>query len=142
MNRVIVVIAVCLCAGCSREVPVVPVAGQLLQSGKPLGGIMVTFAPVSDVGAGLVSRGATDDAGRFTMQCSDGRAGVVPGRYRIILEDLAVFAADRSEKATAPPPPSRVGVEYASAETTPLDRDVVSPEPDFQFEVPRPALDR
>jgi hypothetical protein len=71
-----------LAAGCSKETGLVPVGGTVTLEGKPVSGLIVTFAPQGET-AGNGAMGFVDDSGRFTLTDSHGEAGAHPGNYRV-----------------------------------------------------------
>lgn len=102
-------------AGCGSPPPRGEVEGTVRRAGRPLGQVVVTFVP--DLGAPPGARrasGMSDAQGRFRLRGEDGRADLVAGPYRVIVEDVAVYAAPRAPDGTvlripAPRFPARYG---------------------------------
>ncbi len=69
--------------GSSSEHPLVMVSGNVTQNGTPLSGVNVMFIPES--GEGAPSGGQTDNSGAFELQYTDGHAGAVVGKHRVII---------------------------------------------------------
>lgn len=115
-------------AGCSSVPDAVAVDGTLQIAGQPLDDINVQFVPDSASNeTGWKAAGVTDDTGKFTLRSEDGRPGAVPGHYRVLLDDLKVYANPRNnvpsqdrEKLIV----SRIPKCYRSTGTTPLKIEV------------------
>lgn len=86
-----------LLSGCGRGVDptipeLVPVTGVVMQGGKPVAGVVVTFEPE----AGSLSAGATNDQGMFELRYSRDKMGAVPGNHRVRLSKLNGEAGDET----------------------------------------------
>jgi hypothetical protein len=67
----------------------------------------------------------TDREGRYSLRADDGKAGVAPGAYRVVVEDLAIYSAPRSADGTVTrPPPERFPASLSDPLRTPLSRRV------------------
>ncbi len=76
-------------------------AGVVLRDGRPLADVLVTFLPDSmDPSGGGRALGVTDSQGRFQLRGEDQQEGATPGGYMIVVEDLAIYSAPRSEDGT------------------------------------------
>jgi len=80
-------------AGCSSRAPdataparPAPISGAITLDGKPLGSAVVTFMPQGTVGAEAVGETGVDG---LYMASTAGKAGVLPGEYRVIVSYLA-----------------------------------------------------
>lgn len=124
MRRAVSVLLFVLLAGCGTSPPRGEVVGTVRRDGKPLADVLVVFVPDPDKGtAGERASGKTGADGRFRLQ--GGAPGVVPGWYRIIVEDLAVYQAPRTEDGTLlEEAPTRFSPAYANPLETPLHKEV------------------
>ena len=115
--------------GCGDGLNMVEVEGTVTMEGKPLDQIRVEFWPL---GEGLRSVGVTDEAGRFSLTTDDGeRKGAVVGSHRIVLNDTTVLGNQFLGRAgenvdMSQGRKSRILGDYASAQRTPLTKDVVA----------------
>lgn len=104
--RVFLVAALLLAmTGCGSSTNTSPVAGQLLLDGKPLTNILVTFIPeipAQDAGqeTRIRSMAMTDAEGKFRLRTETQVDGALIGTHKVILEDLAILNAPRSENGT------------------------------------------
>lgn len=97
------------------------VEGRLL--GKPLENVLITF--VAEEPGVPSAAGVTDAEGRFQLRGPDQSTGVAVGAYRVLLEDLEVLNAPRSEDGTVLQMPSpRFRAEYGDLQRTPLRQEV------------------
>lgn len=112
--------------GCTSSPPRGEVEGVVRSGGKPLANVLVTFLPDADQGGqGRRSSGKTDAEGRYRLQGEDGKPGAVVGRHRVVIEDLAIYAAPRSSDGTLlAKPPIRFASEMTDPLRTPLRREV------------------
>jgi hypothetical protein len=118
-------LAAALLAGCGNDVERGTVAGVLQRQGRPLGQVLVTFLPEAAAPGAVRAAGVTDDQGRFRLKAEDQSDGVAAGPYRVLLEDMAVYALPRAEDGSllATPPP-RFAAHYADPLRTPLRQTV------------------
>ncbi len=110
------------CCGCTSKLDLVPVGGRLIIDGQPIGNVLVTFVPEA-VGdrRPIRSMGITDREGKFQMRAETQELGAVAGEHRIILEDLAILEAPRSEDGTVTKlPPARFPASLANPLTSTL----------------------
>jgi hypothetical protein len=84
--RFAVVLAV-LAGGCGRGGSV-PVTGTVTLDGKPLDGATVVFSPEKGT-AGTGGTGLTDTNGKYAIANQDGKRGLPPGRYRVMVSKAA-----------------------------------------------------
>src|SRR5687767_10703219 len=74
--------AVLLAAGCGQESALVPVSGTVTLDGKPVSGMIITFAPQGQTD-GNGALGYVDDRGNFELTDSRGEPGAYVGQYRV-----------------------------------------------------------
>ena len=92
--------ALCCCGllGCggggSTLEGTVPVSGIVTQSGAPLEGAAVTFAPT---GGGRAASGLTDASGEFTMTTLDPGDGAFPGDYQVAITKKEMSGKEYTE---------------------------------------------
>jgi hypothetical protein len=111
----IAVLAVALCCvGCSDRPHIVPVSGQVLIDGKPLGYGFVRFSS----GEGRPALGRLDKEGRFRLTTYESGDGAIVGSHRIAI--LAHQITDTGIKWHAP---SR----YADYATSGLTQEISEP---------------
>ncbi len=126
------IVMISTAAGCgSSPVALGEVSGILTVDGKPAPEIAVDFIPDSDGGTtGPPSSALTDQDGKFTLICRDGRNGAVVGTHRIVLRDNRAVAGAPSmrfkdaDKKPKPLPASRISDRYTRALSTPLRQEV------------------
>jgi len=114
-----------LSSGCGR--PALPqVTAMVTLDGQPLPGVLVTFVPeATEAAAPLRSMGISDDSGRLKLQAESRQAGVVAGTHRVIIEDLAILSAPRSDDGTVlTMPQRRFPSLYGDLAQTPLRAEV------------------
>ena len=73
----------------------VPVSGIVTQSGAPLEGAAVTFAPT---GAGRSASGLTDATGKFTLTTLDPGDGAMPGDYQVTITKKEMVGREYTEE--------------------------------------------
>lgn len=105
-----------LCSGCQSDVTLVPVRGTVLLDGEPLADVLVTFIPDSAHGGRPIrSMGISDHQGEFQLRAETQAPGAVVGEHRVMLEDLSILNAPRSEDGTVMKlPPVRFPNRYAN----------------------------
>jgi hypothetical protein len=70
----------------------------------------------------------TDAEGKFTLKAPPSYDGAVAGRHRVIIEDLAILDAPRSDDGTVlETPPNRIPKMYGDLLETSLSAEVKSP---------------
>jgi hypothetical protein len=108
--------------GCASKIDLVPVEGKLLVDGQPIDNVLVTFVPEAVIDRKPIrSMGISDREGRFQMRAETQELGAVVGEHRIILEDLAILDAPRSEDGTVTKlPPIRFPASFANPITSTL----------------------
>ncbi len=81
-------ILVLLLNGCdnSGKPKLVEAKGSLTYKGTPLKQCSVRFVPTA---GGASSSGVTDANGEFVLTSEDGRPGIAPGSYRVIIIDVS-----------------------------------------------------
>jgi hypothetical protein len=114
--------AVVFVAGCAAREERGQVEGTVRRNGQPVANVAVVFLP--EAGPGRAT-GRTDAQGRYQLQTDDGHDGAAVGAYRVVIEDLAVYAAPRSPDGTLLRKPApRFAAHYTDPLRTPLRRDV------------------
>lgn len=89
MDRLWVVLLVCLLVGCGGRDPnrkeTVPVTGLVTVNGSPAQGVMVMFHPIAgmDKAQPTVTKSITDDQGKFSAATYELNDGVPPGEYKL-----------------------------------------------------------
>jgi hypothetical protein len=88
-----------LAGGCSKgPAPprLVPVSGQVVYKGRPVGLASIEFLPEMPQGAqGFAAGGQTTQDGTFTLQTDPHGAGAVPGHYKVTVTTEARGAIPR-----------------------------------------------
>lgn len=102
-NKLLAIVFIATLAGCSRETPLGYVQGRVTSHSKPLDGVLVRWLPQS---SGEECSGVTNHTGSYELRSATGARGVAPGKYIIVLEDLAVYSHPRTEE-----PPSSARIE-------------------------------
>lgn len=111
--------------GCGGgAVEVVPVRGQVTWNGgpPPAEGVLY-FTPVESWG-NLPTRPAAaafSETGHYSVQAFAGREGLIPGRYRVVVE---CWKTPPSGDDRDPPPESHLPERYASAETSGIELEL------------------
>jgi hypothetical protein len=109
-----------------------PVSGTLTVGGKPIAGINVTLMPADMSMGSIISSGKTNDSGKFSLSGTNGVAGAVAGKYKVV---LAAPAAPPAAGASHSGPPAAPGAaaanlpfpaEYASGPTSPKTVEVTN----------------
>jgi hypothetical protein len=115
-----------LLAGCGAGEPRGEVEGVLRCNGKPLANVLVAFVPDADQGGrGGRSVAQTDAEGRYRLRGEDRREGAAAGAHRVVIEDLAVYAAPRQPDGTLLHKPAvRFPIQYSDPLRTPLRKQV------------------
>jgi hypothetical protein len=126
-------------AGCNSAPDTVAVDGTLQIAGQSADDISVQFVPDSaNTDTAWSASGVTDATGKFTLRCQDGRPGAVPGHYRVLLDDLKVYANPRNNVPSQDRGRlivTRVPKRYRSAGTTPLKLEVDAKPQQIMLEV-------
>jgi len=85
---VAVLLLVCL-SGCEstdeRGLPVFPVSGEVLLSGKPAENALVVFHPLSELPGSLRPSGRTGADGKFSLSTYESGDGAPAGAYRVTI---------------------------------------------------------
>lgn len=142
LPRALLALGCLVLASCDRSDPLGEVTGTVTRAGVPLKQVMVAFVPdqVANPEA-LRSTGATDDQGKFTLVCDDGRPGAVLGRHTVLIIDLAldvpvVVKGSDEENLGGPPRRSLVPPAYHSPNTSPLKQEVAAGSQQIDLEIP------
>jgi len=123
--------------GCRPQVPLVPVEGILLLDGQPLPEVLVTFIPEA---AGphppIRSMGMSDESGNFTLRAETLSPGALGGEHRVIVEDLAILKASRTDDGTVISlPAERFPTTYSDPLKTPLRATVPVADPPIKLDL-------
>lgn len=124
--------------GCNSAPATVEIDGVLQIASQPLDDISVQFIPDSaSKETGWKASGVTDATGKFTLRCEDGRPGAIPGHYRVLLDDLKVYANPRNNvpQDRGRLIVSRVPKRYRVAGSTPLKIEVQAMPQQIKLEV-------
>lgn len=126
MRIAVALLGAVVLGGCGSRVPLGQVSGVVRAGGKPLSGVLVTFLPQgTGPEASLASMGTTDEQGHYELRTQERKAGAVVGQHLVIVEDLAIHSAPRSDDGTVlVHPPQRFGQDYADPLKSPLQREV------------------
>lgn len=123
--------------GCAKEPEISTVTGQLLLNGKPLANILITFIPErSGANSAVRSMGITDAEGKFKLQTEAQTPGALLGPHKVILEDMAIHNAPRSENGTVLElPPPRFPDRYKSILHSPLKAEITPGANNLKLEI-------
>lgn len=118
----------------------VPAEGLVLLDGQPLAGATVTFMPQAK---GRPASAVTGADGRFKAALPDGKGGLAPGEYRVVvmLVKQAVVAAGGEAAETAsgggggPPVEYIVPQRFGNPETSGLTASLSRGATDLRFEL-------
>jgi hypothetical protein len=78
--------------GCGGGPKLVPVSGTVTLNGKPLGDADILFVPTEENTEGLAGNDKTGPEGNYKAM-TNGRAGLVPGQYKVIISRSLVDTA-------------------------------------------------
>ncbi len=106
--------------GASTSAPVTyPVTGKLTVKNVAIPQVNVQLVPEDLKTGKSFSTGRTDAEGKFTLYCTNGQKGAVPGKYKIVLaidakppESGKTYTGPKTEQIPFPK-------EYSSASTSP-----------------------
>jgi len=119
-------LAVMGCGGGGTEGPkTFPVTGKLTVGGQPVPDVIVQLIPLDP--AKLGAAGKTDASGQFKVTATNGTAGAVAGKYKVVLQKTGGMDASQYTNPGAGGPPKVTlpfPAEYAAAATTPKEIDV------------------
>lgn len=76
------------CEG-SSDSGVVPVTGTVKYKGKPIEGALVLFIPVEGT-IGTGGSGTTASGGAYTIMSNQGKEGLPPGSYKVVISKTAM----------------------------------------------------
>jgi hypothetical protein len=97
------------------------VEGKVILNGKPLGGAIVRFYPISDNREQLpYASGRTDAAGRYRLMRGEDQVGAVVGQNRVVVKWPSRDTVDENAEGPAPGPPPYIPLRYTVASDTPL----------------------
>lgn len=133
--------------GCNSRLPVAEVEGVVKFGDKPLPHVRIQFLPDPEKGTqGPISSAATDEQGRFTMVCADGRVGAIVGWHRVVITDMntRLFKTPRegrleedNKKEKQKAHPNHVPDKFATAAQTPLIKEVKAEKQEMTFDLAR-----
>jgi hypothetical protein len=140
MWRVVCTCGLLAALGCGAAEPRGEVEGVVRCNGKPLTDVVVVFVPDADQGTrGARALGQTDAEGRYRLRGEDRRAGAAAGTHRVVIEDLAVYAAPRQPDGTLLRKPApRFPPQYGDPLRTPLRKQVQTGSQVIDLELPGP----
>jgi len=84
-------------SGCGGGPRLVPVSGNVTLNGKPLGEAGIVFLPDASNPDGLAGNDQTGPAGNYKAM-TQGRAGLVPGKYKVFITKKPVETSKVSEQ--------------------------------------------
>lgn len=130
--------------GCTPSAGTVPVKGKVTLKGAPAPeGTLITFTPV---GAGESATGRVKAGGEYELFTGvRGDAGAKPGKYKVVIVggtpmDQSAYQSMKPQKPGQGAAPGQASgdfpKEYASADTTPLEKEVTSGSNTIDIEVP------
>ncbi len=124
-------------AGCGSRLELGQVEGTLQYQNRPLSKVLVTFVPAREGDDARVrSMGETDEQGRFSLTTETREKGAVLGEHVVILEDLAIYEAPRSEDGTVLKiPRERFPSKYKDAIRSPLKVTVTTGQQEVELKV-------
>jgi len=123
--------------GCGGGPELVEVAGVATLDGQPLANVLVTFVPETASESRTVrSMGLTDQEGKFELLAESQRPGAVLGKHRVLVEDLSIHSAPRSEDGTLLSRPApRFPARYSDLQNSPLRAEVAKDSPPIRVEL-------
>jgi hypothetical protein len=139
-------VAALLCLGCGGSGPgLVPISGKVTLNGVPLEGATVVFVPDPSNREGLTSTSVSDAEGGYEAS-TEGRSGLVPGKYKVIVtkspDDPSLkippeFADDPYMARTLVPPSkaSRSGQPAEPRIQGQFDKEVTAAEDHLDFDL-------
>ena len=93
-------------AGCGGDLKLVSVSGNVKHDGKPLDGAEVVFTPDASNQKGVPGGALTDSSGNYKA-LTDGRSGLVSGKYLVFVRKATGAAASGEDeilrRMAAPP---------------------------------------
>jgi hypothetical protein len=130
-------------AGCGDSGPkTYPVTGKISIGGNPPSGVSVTFHPVTE--GNEAASGQVNDQGNYTLYTGiDGKQGAMPGRYKVVLTQVAGASAATYEQGGGAArggipgtPPRTFPDDWGSAQTSPKEVEVKTETNQIDIEVP------
>jgi hypothetical protein len=115
------------CGGAPTGPKMYPVSGTLTVGGKPVKDVNVQLVP-EDLSKGtIISGGKTDAAGKYSVTGTNGVAGAVAGKYKVVLNVAGTAPApgQAHDGQTAPVVTAPFPEEYNSSATSPKSVEVV-----------------
>ncbi len=137
MGQALTLLTAVVLSGCGGGPELVEVAGVATLDGQPLANVLVTFVPEATKDrAAFRSMGMTDQEGKFRLQAETQRPGALAGKHRVLVEDLSIHSAPRSEDGTLLSHPTvRFPLRYSNLQNSPLRADVVKDAPPMKIEL-------
>jgi hypothetical protein len=123
--------------GCSSPPEYGEVTGKVTVNDLPLVNVLVTFVPEDRTGHKLPrSMGTTDAQGYYVLRTENSQPGAVVGKHRVIVEDLAIFDAPRTDDGTLLElPRTRFPERFSDLLRSPLSRSVRAGEQQLDLEL-------
>jgi hypothetical protein len=132
MPRLLTLLSLFVMLGCSSSpnMPATsPVTGKVVfANGQPVTGAYIRFVPAGSTGSEAEAELEAD--GAFTMKTTVALSGVVPSKYKVVIDPKSYPAGPENKKARAAVP-----VLYWSAEKTPLTAEVMADVNVFNFKI-------
>lgn len=134
----IAVLALPFVVGCGQggpePMPLYPVTGSLVVSGKPLENVTVQLMPAGDNAKGKPGIATTDAEGKFEIR-TNGDKGMNPGKYKVVLgstkpagpvtvEEATKMSGQYARTGGAPKEELPYPAEWAAEKTTPKEVEV------------------
>jgi hypothetical protein len=92
--------------GCAEpQAKLIPARGTIKINGKPAGNISIQFLPdvkEKEVGAFPSSLAISKDDGSFELATHDNQPGAVPGKHKVILNDIDEERPEQGKERTKP----------------------------------------
>jgi hypothetical protein len=89
----------CLVGCGGSDVSTVPVSGTVTLEGKPLVGAQISFSPVSTNAQATPGTDITGSSGYYKVMTANGRSGVAPGKYKVVISKTALPPGSASSDA-------------------------------------------
>lgn len=127
-----------LLPGCGDDYS--PVTGRVTIAGAPAKDVMVTFYPVDQ--SLQSASGRVNDGGTYELfGGNEGRRGVQPGQYKVVLAQMATTDASAYQKPAGESgvpgvPDPTFPQEYLTPDTTPKTVEVKSGQNQIDIEIP------
>jgi hypothetical protein len=120
-----------LAAGCGSGGALVPAAGKVTINEAPLRNASVQFIPIGDTPGNQRGAGRTNEDGEFTLTNRQGKPGLEPGTYKVVVSKMVLpDGSDYEPKAGVAPMDSpareRLPAKYSDPEKTELKETITT----------------